>query len=355
MAGEMVHRMTMMEIINVIATANWVGRLHVVSGDVERALLFEQGVLKFATSSAPEDRLGQILFSNGVVTYAQLAQLLEESGPDRRLGSLCVERGLLDQPGLFALLQKQCEQIFYAALLMFEGSFVFVRPDGSEEPPAMAFHIPVQGLLMEGVQRIDEMALFRDKIASSQMVPLRRESASDKSLDASAARVLSLCDGRRTIEDIARATGLGEFGATKAIYHLLSQKLVELHASPKVDGQAVQRLVGQFNEVMQDIFMAVATYGGVAQTRQTLGAWIQGSGYGIYFGESVDEFGCVDPAHVASALGRIGTEHPLEGLIQALHELAAFALFAATTSLPRDQELALARDVNARLKQIRVD
>ena len=41
-------------------------------------------------------------------------------------------------------------------------------------------------------------------------------------------------------------------------------------------------------------------------------------------------------------------------LAQALHELSAFALFAATTSLPRDQELALSRDVNTRLKRIRL-
>ena len=41
-------------------------------------------------------------------------------------------------------------------------------------------------------------------------------------------------------------------------------------------------------------------------------------------------------------------------LHQALHELAAFALFAATTTLPRDQELALSRDVNTRLKRLRI-
>ena len=33
---------------------------------------------------------------------------------------------------------------------------------------------------------------------------------------------------------------------------------------------------------------------------------------------------------------------------------SAFALFAATTTLPRDQELALSRDVTQRLKRIRL-
>ncbi len=55
------------------------------------------------------------------------------------------------------------------------------------------------------------------------------------------------------------------------------------------------------------------------------------------------------------ALERSESDRPLEALHQALHELAAFALFSATTTLPRDQELILARDVNQRLKRIRLE
>jgi hypothetical protein len=113
-------------------------------------------------------------------------------------------------------------------------------------------------------------------------------------------------------------------------------------------------LVGEFNMVLRDIFMAVATYGGVDQTRSTLEAWISGSGYGPIFGERVDEDGALEPDFVVEAMLAINVENPMEGLLQALHELSAFALFAATTTLPRDQELALSRDVAQRLKRIRL-
>jgi hypothetical protein len=69
----------------------------------------------------------------------------------------------------------------------------------------------------------------------------------------------------------------------------------------------------------------------------------------------VDDFGAIDGEFVAKALEGVDMDHPLEALHQALHELAAFALFSATTALPRDQELSLARDVNARLKAIRIE
>jgi hypothetical protein len=106
--------------------------------------------------------------------------------------------------------------------------------------------------------------------------------------------------------------------------------------------------------VLRDIFFAVATYGGVDQTRQTVSAWIEGSGYAGWFGHEVDEDGSVAAATVLRGLSSKPLDNPLGALHQALHELAAFALFAATTTLPRDQELVLSRDVNRRLKAIRI-
>lgn len=352
MAGEILTRMSVMEIINVIATSGWRGDMHLHGPEFQRKLTFDQGALKAAWSNAPGDRLGETLLRAGKITRAQVNELAADMS-EKRFGELAVERGLVDAQELFGFLQRQTEDIFFGALLVASGFYLFIV-DG-EEPSGTTVHLPVQGLLMEGVQRIDEMALFRDKIPNSGMCPRKNPDAKPpKKLDAGAMRVLELCDGERSIEDISRVSGMSEFATTKAVYHLLQQKQITLHAPINVDPQQVHALVGQFNEVLQDIFFAVATYGGLSQTRETLDAWITGSGYGPFFGEGVDDLGTIDPNHVAHALRGVELEHPIEALQQALHELAAFALFSATTVLPRDQELSLARDVNARLKAIRM-
>ncbi len=352
MAGEILTRMSVMEIINVIATSGWRGDLHLHGPEFRRTLTFDQGALKAAWSNAPHDRLGETLIRAGVLSRDQVEELAADMS-SRRFGELAVDRGLVDAQELFQYLQRQTEDIFFGALLVSRGFYVFVV-DG-EEPSGTTVHLSVQGLLMEGVQRIDEMALFRDKIPNSAMCPRKNpEAKPPKKLDESATQVLTLCDGERSIEDIARKSGMSEFATTKAVYHLLQQKQITLHAPINVDPAQVHALVGQFNEVLQDIFFAVATYGGLAQTRETLEAWISGSGYGPFFGDGVDDLGTIDPGHVAQALRGVELEHPIEALQQALHELAAFALFSATTVLPRDQELSLARDVNARLKAIRM-
>ena len=353
MAGEILGRMTMLEVINVITNAGWRGELHVLAADgMRRVLTIDLAALKYARSNDPDDRLGEVLFRLGVLSRTQLDTLLREVTPDRRFGQLVVEKKYLDQEQLFHYLQKQAEQIFYGALLAQDGTYAFTTPLDSEPPPAHTVHIPVQGLLMEGVQRVDEMALFRERIPSSEMCPEVTPNAARRSLDPTATTILLHCDGTRTIDDIARETGLGEFHTTKAIYHLLSQGAVALRAPTRIDEAAVKAVVSKFNEVMRDIFMAVATYGGVDDTRTTVAAWIAASGYGPYFGETVDEDGSIDVQRIIRALEASPVDRPIEGLHQALHELAAFALFAATTTLPRDQELMLARDVNRRLKAI---
>lgn len=354
MAGEIVSRTSLLELFNIIATAAWRGEMHVFAPDAHRVMGFDQGALKYATSTHPDDRLGQVLYRNGILTKSQLDEILAEVDPERRFGQLVVEKGAISQDQLFHQLQKQVEQIFFGSLLIREGNYVFVQPDESATPPVHAVHLPVQHLLMEGVQRIDEMALFRERIPHDDLVPEIQPRTSATSLDETAQTVLAWSDGSRTVEDIARETGLGQFLTVKALYGLVQQGLVHLRPKKTLDSAAVRKLVSQFNMLLRDIFMAVATYGGMDQTRSTLEAWIVGSGYGPIFGEHIEEDGIIDSEFVVRALADVKVDNPMEGLHQALHELAAFALFAATTALPRDQELSLSRDVNSRLKKIRL-
>lgn len=354
MAGEIVSRMTLLEIVNMVANANWRGELHIYGPDAWRMLVIDQGALKHATSDHPDDRLGEVLYRLGALSRAQLENVLREMTPERRLGQIVVERGLVKHEKMFFYLQRQAEQIFYASLLVSAGSYLFGAPDETAAPPPTTIHVPLQSLLLEGVQRIDEMALFRARIPNLQACPEVQPVAGRVSLDQKAMTVLMYADGSRTIEEIARQTGFGEFETLKTIYHLMQVGQVVLRTGAQVDSEAVRSLVGQFNDVMRDIFAAIATYGGIEQTRATLAAWITNTGYAPFFGDRVEEDGTLSADRVVDALERAPVDHPLEGLHQALHELAAFALFSATTWLPRDQELLLARDVNRRLKAIRL-
>jgi hypothetical protein len=356
MAGQVLHRMTVMEIINLIATANWRGELHVIGPDAERTLTFDGAALKNAQSTHPSDRLGEVLYRKGVLDRSQLDGLLRDVTPERRFGHMLVEHGLVSQEDLFKHLQTQAEQIFFNALLVSSGHYIFAVPDddrGDAASPA-TLHIPVQHLLMEGVQRVDEMGLFRERIPSGQMCPEVKPDARSRSLEPAALSVLSRCDGQRTIDDIARESGLGEFQTTKAIYHLLQQGQVVLRSGARLEPDKVRWLLDPINDVMRDIFMAAATYGGLGRTQAAVTQWLQSNGLQKFLGDAVEEDGSLEVDKVVAAMGAVESERPLEDLHQALQQLAGYALFTVTSQLNRDQEMSLARDVNRRLKAIRV-
>lgn len=356
MAGEIVGRMTVMELCNIIASTGWRGDFHVLGGGAHRILSFDQGALKHAFSTSPDDRLGQVIHRSGLVPEEVLSYLVDEGERSgARLGELLVQRGIVESRVLFQLLQRQAEQIFYAALVVDEGQYAFLLPSEDQTPPPHTLHVPIQGLLMEGVQRIDEMALFRDVIPNNQYRSVRNPNGVPKELESTAQRVLDAIDGTRNILELGMVTGFDEFTVTKAVYHLKQQGLVTLRSGPTVDLARVKHLVAQVNEVLSDIFVAVATYGGLAQTREALESWIHGSGYAPFLGDGVDDFGQIDENVVLQSVQQIATDQPLEALHQAFHELAAFALFTAQACLPRDQKTTLSRDVNARLKAIRID
>ncbi|MFK7990233.1 MAG: DUF4388 domain-containing protein [Sandaracinaceae bacterium] len=352
MAGELLTRTSVLEIVNIVANANWRGVLHVFDGECHRVLAVDQGAIKYALSDHPDDRLGQVMYGHGLLTRAELDRLLMEVGPEKRLGQLVLDQNVLTQEELYGQLQKQVEQIVFSTLLTREGHYIFTTPE-EEAPPHHTVHLPINALLMEGVQRIDEMALFRERIPHDDLCPIAQPKATSLTLDENANVILAYADGVRTIEDISRETGLGQFKTVKSIYGLVQQGGVLLKPKRTIDARAVKKLVIQFNDVLRDIFMAVATYGGIDQTRSTLETWIAGSGYDTVFGDTLYEDGSLPAAEVAQAMQSVDADNPMEALHQALHELAAFALFAATTTLPRDQELSLSRDVNARLKRIR--
>ncbi len=367
-AGPVTSKITMLEMINNLATGHWRGELHVVGSGTHRALTFDQGALKSATSNQTYDRLGEQLVRGGVMTREELEVIVSQLPPHARFGQAVVQRGHLDQKQLYSSLKKQAEQIFFAVLRMQSGYFYFLEHDElSQAAASTTMHLSVQNLLMEGVQRIDEMELFRQKIPHMSACPEAQAGTQQRVEDADAERLLSMSDGRTSIEQLAQALALDEFEVTKLVYQLIQQGHVVLRHGPDVKSEEVETLVDRFNAVLHIIFSTAREHSAADATHETLSAWLEGSSYKNLFGERLDTERGVDPQRLMSALRNAELcepelrdsqlhdperEQSIESIYQALHELVAFTLFAATTSLPREQDLALTRSVNQQLKEI---
>jgi hypothetical protein len=353
MMGELIHRMTVVEIINLVMSSNWRGELHLVGAAGRRVLSVDQGALKNARTDVEPERLGEILVRAGLLQRTQLAPLLREQTAEKRLGQLLVERGLVAQEALFKQLQRQAEIIFNGALLEERGMYWFVAPSNEADTTAATVHLSIQGLLMEGVQQIDEMGLFRERIPHNGFYPTIIPNAPKtkaEALDAGALELLLLCDGTRSIDDLARTRSMAEFPTLKAVYDLLRAGQVQLRRGPRLDPQIAERLVRQFNDLIRDVFMVVATYGRMDATRRALAQWLESGPHGAVLGSQLDIDGTLASSQVVARLESSSSDDPMTALHLALQELATYGLFIASNGLDRNEEQSLARDVTLRLK-----
>jgi hypothetical protein len=352
MMGEITSRMTVVEIVNVVTSTHWRGEFHIVGREGRRVLEVDQGALKHARTDFDSERLGERLIKAGLITRHDLMRLLASGTNDRRLGQLLVEEKLLSEEALFAELRRQAEAIFYASLLEGGGMYWFVQRSESAPPPAASLHLPIQALLMEGVQRIDEMALYRERLPHNRLFPFVAPDARKPGSDPNVEAVLALCDGKHNIETIARKTALGEFATLKTVYGLLRSHKAQLLSGPSVDAKVTGRLVRVTNDIMRDVFIAVATYGRMESTQRAVSQWLASSAHAAVLGSSVDVDGTLDRALVQEQLEKSGTDDPMGALHSALHELCSFALFVSAQHMPRREEQLLSRDILHRLKQL---
>jgi Domain of unknown function (DUF4388) len=192
--------------------------------EVERAVALADGNVAWACSTSPAERLGPILTNMGLVGRDRLEAVVKEERARpvdyKRIGQLLVDRGILAPDEVWRALKLQATEIFLGLLVSRTGNFVFLRGlDKSKLPAQLA--LDTQGMLLDGLRRLDEMELYRSRVPAIDCSPKPTGKPVSSRLSAEEKKVIALADGRRTIEEMATITSLGEFEATKAAFKLL--------------------------------------------------------------------------------------------------------------------------------------
>jgi hypothetical protein len=356
MAGEIVSRTTVMELVSFMAMNTWQGDLHVQGASGARWLQIAEGALKAAGSAVPSERMGEVMVHSGLITQDELARCVLDASPERRFGEIAVDKGFVRREQLFEALHTQVQRIFQNALLESDGEYAVLHHDDSDEAanvPALILHLPIQQLLMNSVQRIDEMALFRQRVPSGDVCPVLTPRGPSMSISESLRPVLALSDGDHSVLDMARQLHVDEYETTKRICQLMQIGVVEIKAQRKLDEAEALRMIGRFNQVLKKIFDTVARYGRKDEMHWTLDAWIRDTPLVRYFENCVRREGTIDAVLVVDKLSALAEAQPLEALHQALHELAGFTMLSAGGTLPRAAEQALSRVVSQQLANLR--
>ncbi len=209
------------DLLNFLHQGRRTGVLLTRSDGVERGIVLIEGNVAWATSTSPGERLGNLLGRMGLADHERVEAALAKAGGDKkRIGQVLVESGVVGPDDVWRGLRHQAVEIFLGLLVARAGSFVFLRGvDVDALPTQLA--LDTQGMLLDGLRRLDEMELYRTRVASAEVVPRPTGKAVSGELSPEAQQILALANGARSVFALATVSALGEFEATKAVYKLI--------------------------------------------------------------------------------------------------------------------------------------
>src|SRR5687767_3323812 len=118
-------RVQLPDVLSFVAMIRATGKLVLTHAHLERAIVWKDGEVIFATSSSPEHSLGQFLLRNGKITYAQYEESRKRIGPNMRHGKVLVQMGAISPKDLWWGVKHQVLEIIYSLFHWKEGRFSF--------------------------------------------------------------------------------------------------------------------------------------------------------------------------------------------------------------------------------------
>jgi CheY-like chemotaxis protein len=140
------------EILQIVSLSRKSGVLELSSRDGEGRLIFHDGQVIRATSTAFPENLGDLVLRAGIADMASLKQALrlqQEDNDGRRIGDILVDEFGVNREALETAVRAQVEKIVYSFFSWDEGSFSFELSEPRDL--AMINFDPLQFMLDQGI------------------------------------------------------------------------------------------------------------------------------------------------------------------------------------------------------------
>ncbi len=139
------------------------GVLHLTSRGITKKVYFSDGRIVFALSGDPDDRLGDLLLRDGLITLDQLEAALTQLSSGKRLGTLLVGAGHLSPDKLVRGVLSQVRGIVLALFPCEEGEYAFVEgPLPTEE--VITLGMRTAEIMLQGIRQIRSFSRLRKNV-----------------------------------------------------------------------------------------------------------------------------------------------------------------------------------------------
>ena len=220
------------DILRFLAMGNLSGVLTLANAERQVGLMIREGRLVGSTSPDRMLRIGQILVCTAAIRRRDLEEVLEcqhDRPSANLLGEVLIQRALASPEQVRSALELQIREELWDLLSWGEGTFKFEHSLPATAAQEM-LALEIEPLLEEGSQRMEQWREIDGALSDRSVIfRVRADLAAfpEARLQPGPWRVLSLINGRRSLQALMHLSGLGKFETLSAVDNLLTTQLIE--------------------------------------------------------------------------------------------------------------------------------
>lgn len=208
------------DLIQALHESRFSGVLTLTHAGVGRRVIVQEGRLVFATSSDPDDRMGELLLRQGRITLRQYADAGQAVAPGKRLGGILVEHGILTPKELVKTVTEQTQHVIYRSFEWTEGQYRI--QEGVESSEAITLKISTPDIILEGIRRIESWSRIQRAVggleARYERAPDYEHELPSLTLSIEKLNLLVSLTKRATVESICAESPMSDFEVCRTLW-----------------------------------------------------------------------------------------------------------------------------------------
>lgn len=229
------------------------GELEVKGRGKEIAIFIENGFIIHATSNDIKDRIEGILIEKGRISEDTISEIEREK--EKSLIKILMEKEVLWPRELKELFRSQTLNCTYQLFDWDDGEFLFSK--GNYKPVPFPLKLPIMDIVVEGVRNMKNINLITQTFSPADVLYFEGELSYP--LEPHELHVLSLINGRKSVEQICKESELSEIETIRVLYLLYSigfiKKRIEKKEIPP--SEEFKKIVDRYNQCFSFIYRSL--------------------------------------------------------------------------------------------------
>ena len=226
----------------------WSGMIFVDTGFGHKKIYFNQGELVFASSDLMDDRLGEVIYRDAVISLDQLTEFAVQVDRKTKFGQVLLRSGTFTNTDLWHSLKSQVREIFRSVFLS-DACYVEVQPVMA--PMEVSFEDGTDVLLEAAYSYGAQFRSFSRRINSDVRIHLVDLSAASNAVPGTfIGDFIELCKDNPTVEEILERSQLARINTTVALHRLVATGILSLDGLSEASAMKVDARFASLKSVI---------------------------------------------------------------------------------------------------------